>query len=58
MANTLIPVEERMLTPDEVEMLDKRRRRGQLFWCWGCSVCSFLAFCCCSAGRMQPTRRT
>ena len=31
MANTLIPLEERDLTPDEVEMLDRRRRRGQLF---------------------------
>jgi hypothetical protein len=31
MANTLLPVEERSLTPDEVELLDKRRRRGQLF---------------------------
>jgi hypothetical protein len=31
MANTLIPVEERTLTPLEVELLDKRRRRGQLF---------------------------
>jgi hypothetical protein len=31
MANTLIPVEERTLTPDEVELLDRRRRRGQLF---------------------------
>ncbi len=31
MANTLIPVEERSLTPDEVAQLDKRRRRGQLF---------------------------
>lgn len=31
MANTLIPVEERMLTPDEVANLDRRRRRGQLF---------------------------
>ena len=31
MANTLIPVEERSLTPDEVEALDRRRRRGQLF---------------------------
>jgi hypothetical protein len=30
MANTLLPVEERNLTPDEVELLDKRRRRGQL----------------------------
>jgi len=29
--NTLIPVEERTLTPLEVELLDKRRRRGQLF---------------------------
>jgi len=31
MANTLLPLEERNLTPDEVELLDKRRRRGQLF---------------------------
>lgn len=31
MANTLIPVEERSLTPDEVDALDRRRRRGQLF---------------------------
>ena len=31
MANTLLPIEERNLTPDEVEALDKRRRRGQLF---------------------------
>lgn len=32
MANTLIPVEERNLSPDEVDMLDKRRRRGLMFW--------------------------
>ena len=31
MANTLLPVEERMLGPEEVERLDRRRRRGQLF---------------------------
>ncbi len=31
MANTLIPVAERNLTPEEVEVLDRRRRRGQLF---------------------------
>jgi hypothetical protein len=31
MANTLIPIEERKLTPDEVTVLDRRRRRGQLF---------------------------
>ena len=30
MANTLIPIEERSLSPQEVEALD-RRRRGQLF---------------------------
>jgi hypothetical protein len=28
MANPLIPVEERNLTPDQVEALDKRRHRG------------------------------
>ena len=31
MANTLLPLEERNLTPDQVELLHKRRRRGQLF---------------------------
>lgn len=31
MANTLLPIEERNLTPEEVELLDRRRRRGQLF---------------------------
>ncbi len=31
MANSLIPVEERFLTPEAVEALDRRRRRGQLF---------------------------
>ncbi len=31
MANTLLPIEERNLTPEEVEQLDRRRRRGQLF---------------------------
>jgi hypothetical protein len=30
MANTLIPVEERNLTPRQVELLDKRRNRGFL----------------------------
>ena len=30
MANTLIPAEERDLTPEQVEALDRRRRRGQL----------------------------
>jgi hypothetical protein len=36
MANTLLPIEERNLTPEEVELLDRRRRRGQL-----CLVISF-----------------
>ncbi len=31
MANTLLSPEEQILTPDEVDLLDKRRRRGQLF---------------------------
>ncbi len=31
MPNMLIPAEERNLTPQEVELLDARRRRGQLF---------------------------
>jgi hypothetical protein len=31
MANTLIPISERMLTPAEVSALDARRRRGHLY---------------------------
>ena len=31
MANTLLPIEERVLRPEDVERLDRRRRRGQLF---------------------------
>ena len=44
MANTLIPVEERELTPIQVENLDRRRRRGQLFLviCWQCLIVSAL----------------
>ena len=40
MANTLIPVAERTLTPEEVEALDRRRRRGQLFLviCFQCII--------------------
>jgi hypothetical protein len=30
MANMLIPAEERYLTPEQVEIVDRRRRRGQL----------------------------
>lgn len=44
MANTLLPLEERNLTPDQVELLDKRRRRGQLFLviCFQCLIVSTL----------------
>jgi hypothetical protein len=44
MANTLLSPEERNLTPDEVELLDKRRRRGQLFLviCFQCIIVSTL----------------
>jgi hypothetical protein len=44
MANTLLPLEERNLTPDQVEQLDKRRRRGQLFLvlCLQCTIVSVL----------------
>jgi hypothetical protein len=40
MANTLLPVEERNLTPEEVEALDRKRRRGQLFLvlCFQCLI--------------------
>ena len=42
MANMLIPVEERNLTPEQVELLDRRRRRGQLFLTL-CVQCFILA---------------
>jgi hypothetical protein len=44
MANMLLSPKERNLTPDEVEHLDKRRRRGQLFLiiCLQCVVVSGL----------------
>jgi hypothetical protein len=40
MANTLIPIEERSLNPVEVDALDRRRRRGQLFLvlCFQCLI--------------------
>lgn len=40
MANTLLPIEERVLTPEQVEHLDRRRRRGQLFLviCFQCLI--------------------
>jgi len=40
MANTLLPFEERNLTPEQVELLDRRRRRGQLFLviCFQCLI--------------------
>lgn len=42
MANMLIPVEERHLTPEEVEALDRRRRRGQLMMVL-CGQCLIIA---------------
>ena len=44
MANMLIPVEERHLTPEEVEALDRRRRRGQLLLvlCGQCVIVGML----------------
>ena len=40
MPNTLIPIEERTLTPQQVEILDRRRRRGQLLLvlCFQCII--------------------
>jgi hypothetical protein len=35
MANTILPAEERALTPAEVDALDRRRRRGQLLLVMG-----------------------
>lgn len=47
MANMLIPVEERHLTPMEVEALDRRRRRGQLMLvlCGQCLIIGTLVTC-------------
>ncbi|WP_263367632.1 hypothetical protein [Edaphobacter bradus] len=44
MANTLLPIEERNLTPEEVERLDKRRRSGQacLVICFQCLIVATL----------------
>jgi di/tricarboxylate transporter len=44
LANTLIPIEERSLTPQQVEALDRRRRRGQLFLvlCFQCLIVATL----------------
>ncbi len=36
MANTLLPPDERNLTPEQVEVLDRRRRRGQLYLVIAC----------------------
>ena len=47
MANTLLPPEERNLTPDEVVQLDRRRRRGQtcLTLSWQCLIIALLVLC-------------
>ena len=44
MANLTLSPQERNLTPEEVELLDKRRRRGQLFLviCFQCLIVSTL----------------
>jgi hypothetical protein len=44
LANTLIPIEERTLTPQQVEALDRRRRRGHLFLvlCFQCLIIATL----------------
>ena len=44
MANTLIPIVERTLTPQQVEALDRRRRRGQLLLvlCFQCLIVATL----------------
>jgi di/tricarboxylate transporter len=44
LANTLIPIEERTQTPQQVEALDRRRRRGQLFLvlCFQCLIVATL----------------
>jgi len=44
LANTLIPIEERTLTPQQVETIDRRRRRGHLLLvlCFQCLIVATL----------------
>jgi hypothetical protein len=44
MSNMLLVPTERTLQPDEIELLDRRRRRGQLFLtiCFQCLIVSVL----------------
>ncbi len=45
MANTLIPVVERSLTPEQVERLDRRRRTGQLLLTIGLQMLVVATLC-------------
>ena len=51
MANTLIPIAERELTPNEVEALDRRRRHGHLFLVLGFQVLLIAVFVTLWAGQ-------
>ena len=56
MANTLIPIEERSLTPGEVEVLDRRRRRASCSSSSRSNASSSSRWCCSGPGRTRPTR--
>ena len=59
MANTILPVDERNLTPEEVEALDRRRRRGQLFLvlCFQCLIVGTLVTLWAGQGRRPYSPR-
>ncbi|HEX4155734.1 MAG TPA: hypothetical protein VHY48_08985 [Acidobacteriaceae bacterium] len=51
MANTLLPAEERTLTPAEVDALDRRRRRGQTYLVLGFEFLIIAVLVTCWAGQ-------
>jgi hypothetical protein len=44
MANTILPIAERNLTPAEVDTLDRRRRHGHVYLCIGVQMLLISAF--------------
>jgi hypothetical protein len=51
MANTLLPAEERHLTPAEVDALDRRRRRGQTLLVQGFAMLIIAILVTCWSGQ-------
>ncbi len=51
MANHILPIAERNLTPAEVDILDRRRRQGHIFLCIGVQMLLISAFVLLWAGQ-------